>query len=89
MRLFRGDSLLLSFCLLLNRLSPSRATPLPTPTRTLSWPCISRNTLPSRCGILQYLQSTWDTITSQVKFDKVYIETYEAGNLPMTNCLTR
>ncbi len=27
----------------------------------------------------QYLQNTWDAITSQVKFDKVYIETYRSG----------
>ena len=36
-----------------------------------------------------YLQSTWETISGQVKVDKVYLETYRSGQTRTTRCWTR
>lgn len=77
---FRGRSLLLCVCLLLQSFT------LPAPAATRGYKNFEvavyiPEYVAEQMRDPHYLESTWDIITGQVKVDKVYIETYRSGKL--------
>ena len=77
---FRGRSLLLCVCLLLQTLS------LPAPAATRGYKNFEvavyiPEYVAEQMRDPHYLESTWEIITGQVKVDKVFIETYRSGKL--------
>jgi hypothetical protein len=77
---FRRRSLLLCFCLLF------QCSSLPAPAATPGYKNFQvavyiPEYVVEQMKDPQYLESTWETISGQVKVDKVYIETYRSGKL--------